>query len=272
VLTTASRILRIHIGRAPRPAAQIAGWCGSAGRLGAAVAAMVIVLAGCGSAGAADGSDESAAVTPTPTPTPAAAASLSPMTQPAKPYPQPSMPLKPAKADELTLIGYGVERIVWASAGVVDPTTTVACNTTNAKLVVEKAALRFDCVVTASGVRTTFAISSTTGPKHIAWDFKVARLPVAQKKVEYEMSRQAFKPARVTCDLDGTELVPLGDPDAITCWVVQTDNTSVSYHGGLDDSGVITLTLAPLPSPAATPTRSARTTSSSSTSPTPSSR
>lgn len=175
------------------------------------------------------------------------------MTQPAKPYPLPSMPAKPAKADELTLIGYGVERVVWASAGVVDPKTTIACGTTNAKLVVEKAALQFDCVVTASGVRTTIAISSTTGAKHINWDLRLARLPVTEKKVEYEMSRQAFKPARITCYVDGTELVPLGDPSAITCWVAQTDNTSVRYHGGLDDSGVITLTLAATPSPTATP-------------------
>lgn len=216
-----------------------------------AVGALIVVLAGC-SAGAAG--DQSTATTPTPTPVPAA--SLTPMLQPTSPYPLPSMPAKPAKADELTSIGYGVERIVWASAGTVDPKSAVACSTTNAKLVVEKALLRFDCVVTASGVRTTFAISSTTGAKHISWKFKVARLPVTSNKVQYEASRQAYKPARITCDVDGTALVPLGDPKAITCWVAQTDNTSVAYHGGLDDSGIITFTLAASPSPAATPTDS----------------
>jgi len=195
------------------------------------------------------------------------------MVQPTKPYPLPSMPAKPAKADELELIGYGVKRIVWASEGVVDPKASAVCDTTNAKLVVEQASLHFGCVVTAGGVRTTFAITSKTGAKHITWDFKVAQLPVAEKKVEYEASRQAFKPARVTCDTDGTELVPLGDPSAITCWVAQTDNTSVTYEGGLDDSGVITFALAAA-SPAATPTptRTATPSASSSTSPSPSAR
>lgn len=96
------------------------------------------------------------------------------------------MPAKPSKADELTSIGYGVERIVWASAGSVDPTTSAACATTNAKLVAEKATLTFDCVVTASGVRTIFAVSTTTGARRINWDFKVASLPVTGAKVEYE--------------------------------------------------------------------------------------
>ena len=138
---------------------------------------------------------------------------------------------------------------------------------------VEKASLHFGCVVTAGGVRTTFAITSTTGAKHITWDFKVAQLPVAEKKVEYEASRQAFKPARVTCDIDGTELVPLGDPSAITCWVAQTDNTSVAYQGGLDGSGVITFTLAAAtPAATPTPTRTATPSASSSTSPSPSAR
>jgi hypothetical protein len=184
------------------------------------------------------------------------------MVQPTKPYGLPKMPAKPANADELTSIGYGVERIVWASAGVVDPKTAVTCTTTNAKLVVDKAALRFDCVVTAGGVRTTFAITSKTGADKISWDFTVARLPVTEKKVAYEASRQAFKPARVTCDIDGTELVPLGDPNAITCWVAQPDNTSVTYRGGLDDSGVITFALAATPTP--TPTRTSSPTPSGS--------
>jgi hypothetical protein len=220
-------------------------------RLAVAGAALAIVLAGCGST-----PDAPPAASSTPTPTPTAAASLLPMVQPTKPYGLPKMPAKPANADELTSIGYGVERIVWASAGVVDPKTTVSCATTNAKLVVDKATLRFDCVVTAGGLKTTFAITSTTGAQKISWDFKVARLPVTEKKVVYEASRQAYKPARVTCDIEGTELVPLGDPKAITCWVAQPDNTSVTYLGGLDDSGVITFALAPTPTPTPTPTAS----------------
>jgi hypothetical protein len=233
---------------------------------------LIIVLAGCSGGAAGDRSPtQTTASTSTPTPTAAPAASIKPMEQPTKPYPLPKMPAKPAKADELALIGYGVERIVWASAGTVDPKTSVACATTNAKLVVEKASLTFDCVVTASGVRTRFAISSRTGAQHITWKFKVDRLPVTVKKVEYEASRQAFKPARVTCDLDGTELVPLGDPNAITCWVAQTDNTSVAYRGGLDDSGVITFALAATPSPEATPTAATTPTPTPTTSAPPSS-
>lgn len=231
---------------------------------------LVVTLAGC-SGSATDDTSAPQSSTPTPTPSAAAAASLKPLVRPTKPYPLPSMPAKPAKADELTSIGYGLERIVWASAGVVDPKTSVACATTNAKLVVDRAALRFDCVVTASGIRTTFAITTTTGAQRINWIFKVVRLPVTETKVEYEVSRQAFKPARVTCDVDGTTLVPLGDPEAITCWVAQTDNTSVTYVGGLDDSGVITFTLAPTPTPTSsstpTPTTSPSTPGSPATSP-----
>ncbi len=267
MLTTARSKLRIVSGLVTRRNAAPAVRRVPAARLAAVGGALLIVLAGCSGSGAAD---QSAALPATPTATPSPAASLRPMVQPTKPYTLPSMPPKPAKADELTLVGYGVKRVVWTSEGFVDPKTSAACDTTNAKLVVEKASLRFDCVVTAGGVRTAFAITSKTGAKHITWDFKVARLPVTEKKVEYEASRQSFKPARVTCDIDGTELVPLGDPNAITCWVAQTDNTSVAYHGGLDDSGVITFTLAAVPTPAPTPTVTPSV--SSTTSPTPSAR
>jgi hypothetical protein len=236
-------------------------------RVAAVGAALAFVLAGC-----AGTPDEAATPPITPTPTPTAAASLHPMSQPTKPYGLPKMPAKPANADELMSIGYDLERVVWASSGVVDPKTAVTCATTNAKLVVDKAALRFDCVVTAGGVKTTFAVTSTTGAKKIGWDFKVARLPVTEKKVVYEASRQAFRPARVTCDIDDTELVPLGDPNAITCWVAQPDNTSVTYHGGLDDSGVITFTLAatPTPTPTKTPSSNGSPSPSGSSSPSPS--
>lgn len=271
MLSTASSILRPRSGRATGRTASTVVRPASRARLAAvlgSLGALIILVAGCDGGAAAD-QPAAQSSTPIPTPTAAPAASIKPMVVPTKPYPVPSMPAKPAKTDELTSIGYGVKRVAWASAGTVDPTTSAACATTNAKLVVEKAALRFDCVVTAGGIRTTFAITSTTGAEHITWNFKVARLPVTEKKVEYEASRQAFKPARVTCDVDGTELVPLGDPDAITCWVAQTDNTSVTYHGGLDANGVITFALAPTPSPRPTRTSTA-TPRASSASPTPS--
>jgi hypothetical protein len=232
-------------------------------RLAAVGGVLALVLVGCGGS-----PDAAPTASPTPSPTPSAAASLLPMVQPTKPYGLPTMPAKPANADELTMIGYGLERVVWASAGVVDPKTKVSCATTNAKLVVDKAALRFGCVVSAGGVKTTFAVASTTGAEKISWHFTVARLPVTEKKVVYEASRQAYRPARVTCDIEDTELVTLGDPNAITCWVAQPDNTSVTYHGGVDDSGVITFALAPTPTP--TPTRTSASPTGPSASPTPS--
>jgi hypothetical protein len=150
------------------------------------------------------------------------------------------MPPSPKKADELETLGYRLERVVWASLGTVDPKTHVACDTTNDKLVTVKAALTFHGDVKARGTTTRFVVTTKTGTTSIDWTFKVEKLPMTTKKIEYEAARQAFEPARVTCDVDGTELVPVGVPTAVTCWVAQTDNTSVAYRGGLDATGVIT--------------------------------
>jgi len=193
------------------------------------------------------------------------------MVQPTKPYTLPSMPPKPAKADELTLVGYGVKR-ERLDVRRLRRSEDLGCLRHHERQARGREGCR--CGSTASSPQAACGRRSRsrakTGAKHITWDFKVARLPVTEKKVEYEASRQSFKPARVTCDIDGTELVPLGDPNAITCWVAQTDNTSVAYHGGLDDSGVITFTLAAVPTPAPTPTVTPSV--SSTTSPTPSAR
>lgn len=203
-----------------------------------------------------------ATATPTPRPTstatPVPTPTLTAMAQPKKPYPSPA-PLPLGKnPSELDSMKYAMEKVVWASLGTADPKTSAFCTTLSKMLVRATHPVHFTCTIKAGGVGTEFKVVATKKTDEIDYAFTTTKLPVTMRKVDYEAARQVFDPAKINCDVAKTKLVPVGDPDQITCWVTHPGNTRTRYFGELDRYGVLTFRtqnqLRKLASPSATPT------------------
>ena len=199
--------------------------------------------------------DPTRARTPTPEPTPTR---LPAMTQPRKPYPSPTPRPLPTNPSELDHMKWAMEKVVWAALGQTDPDTSAFCTTLSKTLVNATDPVHFTCRVDANGVTTRFTVVAERKNDEIAYRFTADKLPVTRAKVDYEAARQVFDPARIHCDVTGTELVRVGDPDEIACWVRHPNRTRTRYYGELDRYGVLTfrteqqLQALASPSPAAT--------------------
>ena len=180
------------------------------------------------------GDPKAATKTATPTPT----VTLTPLPQPDQTYAAPKMPEGPSKSDpELDHIAYQLKRVVWASAGVVDPKTTKASCSKSENDIIQVGSYTFTCDVTLWGSSTRFQVKAKVNRSDVAWSWSAAKLPVSEDKAIHEATRQAFKPARVTCDVIDLELVSVGTRTGLSCWVTDIYNKSTVYRGELLPDG-----------------------------------
>lgn len=171
---------------------------------------------------------------PTATPT----VTLSPLPQPHETFVTPKLPAPPAKSDsELVQIAYQLKTVVWKSAGIVDPKTTKAHCSRSENEIIQVGSYKFTCNVTLWGSSTAFRVAAKVGASDVKWSWSAVKLPVSEKKAVYEATRQGFKPARVTCDIVKLELVEVGKPGGLTCWVTDVYNKSTPYRGELLPNG-----------------------------------
>jgi hypothetical protein len=178
--------------------------------------------------------------TPTRTPTPTPTITMTPLPQPSKTYPAPEMPKEPKETDpELDRITYRLKTIVWASAGEVEEKQTTSTCSKSENDIIRVGSYKFTCDVKLSGVQTRFDISATVKESEVKWTWTADELPVTEKKAVYEATRQAFRPARVTCDVVDLELVKVGAQTGLTCWVTDVYNKQVSYRGKLLPTGAL---------------------------------
>ncbi|SDS71235.1 hypothetical protein [Actinopolymorpha singaporensis] len=178
--------------------------------------------------------------TPTKTPTPTPTVTLTPLPRPTSTYPAPKLPPAPKdEAPELERIRYKLETIVWASAGEVDEKGTKSTCSKSEDDIVALGTYKFTCDVRLDDVQTRFAITATVKKSEVNWGWSAAKLPVTEKKAVYEATRQAFRPARVTCDVTDLEAVEVGTSSGLTCWVTDVYNDSVTYHGKLLPNGAL---------------------------------
>lgn len=158
---------------------------------------------------------------------------LSPAEQPDKPFPKPDFPEGPEEAaPELERLEFELAKVVWTASGVVDTDADTDCDIEAATLI-KVGEYDFDCSVTSSGVTVDMAVHAEVTSDRMRWEFRVSRLPVSETKAVYEATRQSFKPARVTCDIVGVELVRVSKSDGVTCWVTDVHNERTTYHGKL---------------------------------------
>ncbi|MFD2081431.1 hypothetical protein SAMN05421678_10673 [Actinopolymorpha cephalotaxi] len=180
------------------------------------------------------------APTRTATPTPSPTVTLTPLPRPTSTYPAPKLPSPPKDAaPELERIRYRLETIVWASAGEVDEKGTKSSCSKSEDDIIALGTYKFTCDVRLDDVRTTFAITATVKESEVNWGWSAAKLPVTEKKAVYEATRQAFRPARVTCDITDLEAVEVGTRTGLTCWVTDVYNERVTYHGKLLPNGAL---------------------------------
>ncbi|MEQ4205725.1 hypothetical protein [Actinopolymorpha sp. B9G3] len=167
---------------------------------------------------------------------------MSPLPQPEETFATPRMPKAPAKSDtELTRIAYQLKTEVWKSAGVVDPKTTKADCTVSENDIIQVGTYNFSCDVSLWGSSTRFGVRAKVSRSEVQASWTAKRLPVSEQKAIYEATRQSFKPARVTCDIIGLELVEVGNRNAFTCWVTDVYNEAVTYRGELLPTGALAL-------------------------------
>ncbi|GAA2758503.1 hypothetical protein [Actinopolymorpha rutila] len=178
--------------------------------------------------------------TPTKTPTPTPTVTLTPLPRPTRTYPAPKLPPRPKdEAPELERIRYKLETIVWASAGEVDEKGTKSTCSKSEEDIIALGTYKFTCDVRLDNVKTRFAITATVKKSEVNWGWSAAKLPVTEKKAVYEATRQAFRPARVTCDVTDLEAVEVGTRSALTCWITDVYNERVTYHGKLLPNGAL---------------------------------
>jgi hypothetical protein len=183
---------------------------------------------------------EPASADPTKRPSAVPTVTMSPLPQPKETFANPSMPKPPAKSDtELTRIAYQLKTEVWRSAGVVDPKTTKANCTVSENDIIQVGTYDFTCDVSLWGSSTRFGVRAKVSRSEVEASWTAKRLPVSEKKAIYEVTRQSFKPARVTCDIIGLELVEVGNRNAFTCWVTDVYNEAVTYKGELLPAGAL---------------------------------
>lgn len=211
-----------------------------AGAVGVAVVAGLQLgqdPSGAGHDAAIGGARRSPSPSPTPTPTPTPSPTLEELDTADTPFPTPSFPDPPGKSSaELDRIGYQLRKVAWTSAGYVDPDTDTDCSVSEDDLI-ETGSYDFTCTVSFDDVKTSFAVTAKVKEKKVYWDYSAKKLPVSEKKATYELTRQAFEPARATCNLVGTEPVRVGDKKALRCWVTTADNTETTYEGELVPDG-----------------------------------
>lgn len=229
-----------------RVAAQVVGFC-------LLVSGLVTACS------SADNGSASSSETPGGGPPPKLAP-LKPMQQPTKPFQVTKLP-KETGSTELDSIRYGLKKVAWVSLGAIPDSTKSTCTVDNADLVAikQKASKAFSCAV-MTGIKqttgnskrttvgdlttTTFAVRATRRASTIDWTYTARSLPVSQAKIEHEIARQADDPARITCLVDETVLLRVGDPDAVHCFVTHRDNAQTSYFGGLDTKGALSFATA----------------------------
>jgi hypothetical protein len=184
------------------------------------------------------------------------------MRQPTKPFQVTRFP-KETGSTELDSIRFGLKKVAWVSLGTIPSSTRSSCTVSNADLVAikEKASKSFSCSVVTGTKHTTgkgktekttivdstttrFAVRATRRGSTIDWTYSARSLPVSRAKIDHEMIRQADDPARVTCMVQGTVLLRVGDPDPVRCFVTHPDNTQTTYFGGLDTKGALSFATA----------------------------
>lgn len=172
-----------------------------------------------------DAREESPSSTPT--------ISLAALEQPKDEYPEPKYPAAPKEsAAELERIEYLLAKVAWSSAGVVDKDAETDCDIRESDLI-KVGSYKFDCEVGTSGVKVPFKVTAKVTQNALEWGFRAPWLPVSEQKAVYEAGRQAYRPARVTCDVVDVELVRVDKSDGMTCWVTDIHNKRTTYHGEL---------------------------------------
>lgn len=162
-----------------------------------------------------------------------AAIKLAALDQPTERFADPKLPPKPKDdAAELERLEYELDLVAWKSAGVVDKKAKEDCDISEAKLI-KVGSYNFGCTITTSGVNVSFKVRAKVTKSKLDWSWRAPWLPVSEEKAVYEATRQAFRPARVTCDIVGVELVRVDKRDGLTCWVTDTQNKRTTYHGEL---------------------------------------
>jgi hypothetical protein len=162
-----------------------------------------------------------------------ATVTLKALEQPKSVYPDPRFPAAPKdSASELDRIEYLLARVAWSSAGIVQKDAETDCDIAESKLI-KVGEYNFDCTVSTSGVKPTFKVAANVTSKKLKLSWRASWLPVSEDKAVYEATRQAFRPARVTCDIVDVELVRVDKSDGLTCWVTDTHNKRTTYHGKL---------------------------------------
>ncbi len=186
------------------------------------------------------GATDSPRPTPTTSPTPTPKVTLTPLPRPTSTYPAPKLPAAPKdEAPELERIRYKLETIVWAAAGEVDEKATKSSCSKSENDIIALGTYKFTCDVKLDDVSTRFAITATVKKSEVNWGWTADKLPVTEKKAVYEATRQAFRPARVTCDVTDLEAVEVGTSSGLTCWVTDVYNERVTYHGKLLPNGAL---------------------------------
>lgn len=162
---------------------------------------------------------------------------------PEEPYPAPDFPDPPAAdSPELDRIEYVLKKVAWTSAGFVGEDTESDCSIDEDELI-DTGTYDFTCSVSFAETTTTFDVHAEVQSKQVPWEYHVKKLPISEEKAVYEATRQAYKPAIVTCDIVDTELVRVGQESGLTCWVTDINDERSSYRGELQEDGTLAFPL-----------------------------
>jgi len=176
--------------------------------------------------------------TPTPLPTPTRTVTLPALKQPTKAFPNPKVPDPPADdTPELTRLSYSLKQIAWNSLGVYDKKARTDCEISESELA-EAGEHSFACdVMLTGGVTVRYEIDADVGTSEVKLKWLATYLPVSRAKALHELTRQAYKPAKVACSMEEQKLVKVGKNDGLSCTVTDVTGAETTYLGELLKDG-----------------------------------
>lgn len=175
---------------------------------------------------------------PTPLPSVSKPVTLPALVQPTKAYPNPKVP-DPPKDDtpELTRLSYSLKKIAWNSLGTYDKKAKTDCDISESKLA-EPGEHSFACdVMLTGGITVRYEIDATVGTSKVNLNWKATYLPVSKPKALHELTRQAYKPAKVACSMEALKLIKIGEDKGLTCSVTDVTGAQTTYLGELLKDG-----------------------------------
>jgi hypothetical protein len=175
---------------------------------------------------------------PTPLPSVSKPVTLPALEQPSKAYPNPKVP-DPPKDDtpELTRLSYSLKKIAWNSLGTYDKKAKTDCDISESKLA-EPGDHSFACdVMLTGGITVRYEIDATVGTSKVNLNWKATYLPVSKPKALHELTRQAYKPAKVACSMEELKLIKVGENKGLSCSVTDVTGAETTYVGELLKDG-----------------------------------